>query len=493
MKSLTMLACAAGMFWAGVAGAITIEGIESMQVVQVDAGGTAVVALSGKATGARAEVLVENTRRSGIVAGWEALGDISGGKYSGELRLQEGGPYRVSVRSVDASGAQAELAEVSGVLAGDLWVLAGQSNMQGVGNLDEHVLDPHPLVNVLRMNHEWALAAEPLHILGESPDPVHGKFDSEQQRVGNVRASYEGTKGATLGMAFAQSMVEATGRPVGLVATAHGGTSLEQWNPAYKDKGGDSLYGSMLAQVKKAGGKVRGVLWYQGESDANPKDAPTYGDRFKTLILSMREDFGGAEMPFYYVQIGRFVNPGVDAANWNKLRAEQLRVEADIAPGAMVGSIDLDLDDAIHIGTPGLNMLGQRMALLAQRDLFGTGSDIGPRFSSMETFSTPYERGVRVNFTHVNDALAAAGRLGGFEFTDGPEGPVVECIYKQDIDPQNPTSVRLFVQLLPANAQLWYGRGENPYCNLSDKRGHGLPTFGPMPVPQELLDEYVRK
>jgi hypothetical protein len=49
------------------------------------------------------------------------------------------------------------------------------------------------------------------------------------------------------------------------------------------------------------------------------------------------------------------------------------------------------------------------------------------------------------------------------------------------------------VQLLPANAQLWYGRGENPYCNLSDKRGHGLPTFGPMPVPQELLDEYVRK
>ena len=51
-------------------------------------------------------------------------------------------------------------------------------------------------------------------------------------------------------------------------SAAHGGTSMEQWDPAKKGEGGNSLYGSMLRQVKLAGGKVKGVLWYQGESDA---------------------------------------------------------------------------------------------------------------------------------------------------------------------------------------------------------------------------------
>ena len=69
---------------------------------------------------------------------------------------------------------------------------------------------------------------------------------------------------------------------------------MEQWNPAKKEQGGNSLYGSMLRQVKLAGGKVRGVLWYQGESDAmerrleglSPRSSPISSRRSALILAS---------------------------------------------------------------------------------------------------------------------------------------------------------------------------------------------------------------
>ena len=44
--------------------------------------------------------------------------------------------------------------------------------------------------------------------------------------------------------------------------------------PRQEGRGGQEPYGSMLRQVKLAGGKVKGVLWYQGESDADRRTPP---------------------------------------------------------------------------------------------------------------------------------------------------------------------------------------------------------------------------
>ena len=120
---------------------------------------------------------------------------------------------------------------------------------------------------LLGMDGKWAQAEEPLHWLVDSPDPVHSG-DPKTRAERSAQQHKTRTKGAGLGLPFAVAMVESTGVPIGLVASAHGGTSMEQWNPAKKGEGGNSLYGSMLRQVKLAGGKVKGVLWYQGESDA---------------------------------------------------------------------------------------------------------------------------------------------------------------------------------------------------------------------------------
>ena len=119
---------------------------------------------------------------------------------------------------------------VGPVFVGDLWVLAGQSNMEGVGDLID-VTPPHPMVMNLGMNGKWARAEEPLHWLVDSPDPVHS--GNPNDRAGRSAQQHRTrAKGAGLGLPFAVALVEQTRVPIGLVACAHGGTSMEQWNPA---------------------------------------------------------------------------------------------------------------------------------------------------------------------------------------------------------------------------------------------------------------------
>ncbi len=69
---------------------------------------------------------------------------------------------------------------------------------------------------------------------------------------------------------FAKQIVRATGRKVALVPCALGATSMAEWSPALKSKGGASLYGSMLERIAMVSGKVKGLLWYQGEGETGP-------------------------------------------------------------------------------------------------------------------------------------------------------------------------------------------------------------------------------
>ena len=172
-----------------------------------------------------------------------------------------GGPYTIRLTLKD--GPTIQNAVIGPVYVGDLWVLAGQSNMEGVGDLID-VTPPNPLVLSLGMDGTWARAEEPLHWLMDSPDPVHSGDPSDRARR-SAEQHRTRAMGAGLGLPFAVALVEQTRIPIDLVCCAHGGTSMEQWSPAKKGEGGISLYDSFLRQVKLAGGKVKGVLWYQGE------------------------------------------------------------------------------------------------------------------------------------------------------------------------------------------------------------------------------------
>ncbi|GMW01545.1 MAG: hypothetical protein AMXMBFR84_26820 [Candidatus Hydrogenedentota bacterium] len=457
-------------------------GIAAKQVIQCEPDGNAALTLSGT-TAAAGTVQARVVGVQKEILPWAGLGKAEGGAWQGSLAgVPAGGPYRIELKVIDAAGNALEAAAVDDVLVGDVWVLAGQSNMQGVGNRFD-VEEPHALVHTYAMSYEWRLAQEPLHTLGESPDPVHGTHENEAARQAAIAGWRDGAKGAGLGLAFAKEMVKRTGRPVGLIASAHGGTSMAQWDPALKDKGGESLYGSMYKQVQAAGGKVRGVLWYQGESDANATAQAVYREKMKQLVAAMRTDFGVSDLPFYYVQISRFTpNPGENFSHWNAIQEDERLLEADLAPGGLVSGIDLGLDDGIHVGTPGLKTLGYRLAALAEHDFYGGASERGPRYESAELASTPYGQQLRVKFRSANGTLASAGRLNGFSISAGPDGADAQCIYNQEIAADDPSVIVLWIDKLPENAHLWYGRGLNPYCNLVDEANMAAPMMGPVAI-----------
>jgi sialate O-acetylesterase len=445
-------------------------GVLARQVVQRGERNAADIAIRGEG-GGTGPLQARVTRLGGVLPGfdWWRLADIRNSTWSGTITdVPAGGPYRIELRS----GSQDT--SVNDVLVGDLWVLAGQSNMQGDGLLASAVRGSDQ-IHSFDMSDQWVIAEEPLHTLAAAADPVHWPrgvkpTDAELRRIQAIRS-----RGAGLGLPFALEMVKRMRVPVGLIPCAHGGTAIEEWSPAGRGRGGESLYGSMYRRVQAVGGKVAGVLWYQGEADGKPALAPLYRARFEELIAAVRKDFGQPSLPFYYVQLGRHVNDA-NVAEWNLVQETQRRVETSIPHVGMAVSIDLEMDDGIHIGTDGLVVLGRRLALLASKS-----TNHGPR----PLKATAGDGFVRLKLEGVTGRIEEGGRLSGFTVADA-RGHITPRIFRVRIDAQDPTSLLLYFDggKIPPKF-LWYGHGKNPYCNIRDSAGMALPVFGPFPIDAE--------
>ena len=461
-----------------------VSGPVDNQVLQRNGDQTADIRLSGTAAGKKINgkdveariVGADTTALPGF--DWAPIAKIQKLNWSGELkRVPMGGPYRLEVRLAGSDS----VASVANLLVGDLWVLAGQSNMEGHGDLVD-VQQPSPLVHSFDMADRWVVAEEPLHTLVNAADPVHWPLNAQKEPerwTGERLEQYviRRKKGAGLGLPFAVEMVQRTGVPVGLLPCAHGGTSMDQWNPAMKDREGESLYGSMYRRARAAGGRVKGILWYQGESDANPKAAPEFLEKFENFVKAVRADLNDPDLPFYYVQIGRHVS-NTNAAEWNVVQVAQLRAESEIPHSGMVTAVDMQLDDGIHVSTEDLKRLARRLADRACHDLFPRIKDYGEKKRGPRPVAAIYENGlVKVMFSGVNGRLQSAGSISGFSI-HGPKGEWLPLIYKVRVDPAEASAVLLYVQgKVPADAMLWYGFGKDPYCNVHDAADMGVPVF----------------
>ncbi|MBE0656584.1 MAG: sialate O-acetylesterase [Bryobacteraceae bacterium] len=450
------------------------SGAAPHQVFQRSAGNTAAIRVEGTAQGAAKAVEARIVAKGRVLQGfdWKQAGTVQGGRFTAEVAsVPAGGPYRLELR---AAGSQVVTA-VDNLLVGDLWVLAGQSNMEGVGNLEDTPL-PSAMVNSFDMTDTWVTAEDPLHRLPDALDSFHWRRHPEKK---NERLAGEALekwiaarkKGAGLGLPFAIEMVKRTGVPIGLVPCAHGGTSMDQWSPALKEQGGASLYGGMLRRIKSVGGRVAGVLWYQGESDASVKAAPLFKQKFIDLINATRADTGLANLPYYYIQIGRYISLS-NPEPWNAVQQAQLEVETALPNLGMTTCLDCDLDDGIHVGTDAFRLLAARVANLAQGK-----SKRGPRPVS----ATLDGNSVLVKFSEINGHLAHKGRLSGFTLHDA-EGKQLEVVYRQRISPKSPDTVELlFGGKLPDGAKVFYGYGKDPYVNLEDSLRMSCPAFS-LPV-----------
>jgi sialate O-acetylesterase len=482
-----------------------------------------------------AKVTEAYVRNSGVEAppglrGAQA-GDLQGIQFvDGKLvGVPAGGPYTIHVEA--EVGGHPTKTTIGQIYVGDLWILAGQSNMEGVGDLID-VTPPDPNVMLLGMDGTWKMAEEPLHWLIDSPDPVHSG-DPKTREERSAKQHKTRTKGAGLGLPFGVTLHQMTNVPIGLVACAHGGTSMEQWNPAKKGDGGNSLYGSMLRQLKLAGGKFKGLLWYQGESDALTKGEvwKVYSKVFDDFIAAVRADIGQADLPFYVVQIGRFIN-SMDSKGWNAVQEAQRTLPDRIANTAVISVIDLELDDGIHIGVQGQKRAGQRLAKIAARELFGQVGATTPTFDRVQKGpgNTLIVKFKGVNFTAemggmrggmggsmgggmrsmpLNQMGGMMGGMGGggmggmmgrgrFGMSpgEGPglrpathiggfsickeDGTTIPMIFEAKVGKAKDTVVLQLTGAVPAKSFLWYGHGLDPYANLVDAHDMAVPVFGPI-------------
>jgi len=456
-----------------------LNGLAEGQVLQRAGSKGANVTLRGVASDAGA-VAATISNSHGPLKGWRArrVGEAGGGKFAAELAgIPAGGPYKLEL-----SMGKERVARVESFFVGDVWVLAGQSNMEGIA-LIEGCAEPHPLVRAFSMRREWRLATEPLHLLAESPDQCHALRQCTAAEGEALRC--KATKGSGVGMFFAREMVRRSGVPQGLICAAHGGTSMTQWNPALKAEGGASQYGSMLLSVRATGQPVAGVLWYQGESDALPQDVPLYEKRMTELVAATRRDLSQPGLPWVTVQISRVYGLAAkreDIKAWNDIQELQRLLPKKIRNLETVAAIDLPLDDGIHIGVDGFPRLASRMARAAARLAYGDRRELPPpRLESVSKLRL--KRGlsftVDVAFANVVGGLRSGGLPYGFAILDG-NGIDQAVVYKTTL---HDNVVRLHLGVATASGlYLAYGAGRVPICNITDGRDEALPAFGPIPL-----------
>ena len=224
----------------------------------------------------------------------------------------------------------------------DLYLLIGQSNMAGRGRLEKQDLEVHPQVFVLTQQEQWAPAKDPLH------------FDKP------------GMVGVGLGKTFAQEMLrDQPDRKIGLIPCAVGGSPIESWEPGQYYKPTKSYpYDDMLrrARVALQTGRLKGILWHQGESDSNAAKAPLYEAKLHGLIQRIRTDLDAPDVPFIAGQMGQFTERPWDA--WKK-QVDQVHRELPqhISNTAFVSSDGLGhKGDQIHFDSAGFRSLGRRYA-----------------------------------------------------------------------------------------------------------------------------------
>lgn len=377
----------------------------------------------------------------------------------------------------------------------DVWILAGQSNMQGYGVITRHY-EPDPRIVTFDLREEWRPALPPVHRIYGAVAPVFQRlvreFDPGLTAEGWARLEAEDRVKPIGGIgpewSFARAVVAATGRPIVLVPCALGSTSLAHWSPEGLDQAGHSLYGNMIDRIRRVGGELKGVLWYQGESQTSrPETAESFTADFLRLVDAVRRDTGRPDLPFLYVQIGRFCIENRDTEPaWRRVQELQ-RLAARERPNLwVVPAVDLPLDDLIHIGEDGQHRLGRRLAEVALTHVYGRPGHGRPiDFVSYEILPSTgvLHHSLRLRFSGVTGRLQAQGRPDGFALEGDDlkrDGPMV---YRVEPDPSDPAAVIVrHTKPITAPVRLTYGLGFDRHANLTDERDMAVPAFGPVVI-----------
>lgn len=320
------------------------------------------------------------------------------GKWSMHFpSLHAGGPYTAVIQ------ASSRKIQLDNIYIGEVWLCAGQSNMDfplrsAINNKDE-------MLKAQRSSKLFLLNREPIAETDNTSwdSTVLSKVNSLEYFSGSWKVcDFNSAKDfSAVAYYYGQQIQQQLNIPVGLIQVAVGGSTTESWidrksmehhpvlvneltnwrksdffmewvrqradtnlknssNPKQRHPY-DPAYNFEAGIRDLTGFPVKGVIWYQGESNAH--NVELHEILFTQLVKSWRLNWG-YELPFYFVQLSSLNRPG-----WNHFRASQYELQKEIPSTYMAVSSDLGEKENVHPGRK--KEVGERLARLALHHEYG--------------------------------------------------------------------------------------------------------------------------
>ncbi len=359
-----------------------------------------------------------------------------------------GGPFMLEV-----SGAAGDRRTLRDVMIGDVWLASGQSNME------MPLAGFPPTAHVKNAAAEIAAADNPhirlLHVAhASSAYPLRDTADGWAPCTPSSAAGF-----SAIGYLFARSVAAREHVTVGVIDSSWGGTPADSWVsldalgadpallPAFAARAAfarneadraamltaesreDSdarregspppahdwhpdeiswrpagLYNAMIAPFTGYG--LKGVIWYQGETNSGPGRAPFYEALFKGLIGDWRHDFAQGDLPFLYAQISSFDSPKED---WGMVRDAQRRA-LGLRGTAM--AVTTDVGDPGNVHPSDKQTVAARLALAARAVAYGEPVAYAPPLFRQVSATGD---GLQVWFDNARGLTSRGQPLVGFE------------------------------------------------------------------------------
>lgn len=287
----------------------------------------------------------------------DATGKFSVYVSAPPARLQ---PYQLTIADACTNR---ELKRINKVYSGNVFLMSGQSNME-LGRAVYYGNAEAIRVNTYDKN-------EKVIDISQLPKPindanVHFLVTKDISNSSNLPlqdinksgwASADNTKNTDwlgfLPQQFALNMRKAEPNiPIGIIQTAWGATNISRHMT-----GGD-IYTNHITPL--SGFNIAGILWYQGEADANTNDAPKYAERLSKLIDQYRTVFGNdASLPFIQFQLANFK---YSDGYWGDIRKAQAQVSASRNNVALINAAGTERGATALIHPLGKDTLGEQAA-----------------------------------------------------------------------------------------------------------------------------------
>jgi sialate O-acetylesterase len=414
-----------------------------------------------------------------------------------------GGPFQLTVKGTPAASAQT--ITLDDVLVGDIWVASGQSNMEFTMRQAATAAEDLPKAANSRIR--LLMVKQRASEYAEDDANTEGWAASSPETAKNFSA---------VAWYFAREIEQREHVPVGVIDSTWGGTPAEAWtrltalgedaslsqlfvsrgkmtdraaddlleqkdeqrqreeakaqgkpepsfpwHPQLASWGPGLLYNGMIAPLTPL--PIRGVIWYQGESNSALERFHLYDRIMRTLIEDWRRQWGVGDFPFLYVQISNFKSS--PAEDWASLREQQLKT-LGLRNTAMAVTIDIGNPDNVH-PTDKVDV-GLRLARAARALSYGESIDYsGPLYRQ----ATPEGAAIRVWFNDAKGLTAKGGEVTGFEVAgaDGKFSPARATIEGSTVVASSPAVTEpVFVR---------YGWANSPQCNLFNGEGSPASPF----------------